>query len=130
MVGSDGDDTIDGDDGANLVAGMRGDDEIAGGGGADTLWSGRGDDMLHGGPGLNHLTDGPGVDRFVFDEETGDAVVHRLRRRSDRPDRMYFTRSKFERHLTIEEGGFLIEVGANVIRVEVGVEPGVADFMG
>ncbi len=75
VIGSDGDDTFVGDDAANLLAGLRGDDEFAGGGGADTLWGGRGDDTLHGGPGLNRLTGGPGADRFVFDEDFGDAVI-------------------------------------------------------
>ena len=36
VIGSDGDDTIDGDDAASLLAGMRGYDEITGGSGADT----------------------------------------------------------------------------------------------
>ena len=62
VVGSNGDDTIRGDEAANLLAGMRGDDEITGGGGADTLWGGRGADTLHGGPGPgpNRLTGGAG----------------------------------------------------------------------
>ena len=41
VIGSDGDDTLVGDDAANLLAGLRGDDEIAGGCGADTLGGGR-----------------------------------------------------------------------------------------
>ena len=36
------------------------------------------------------MTGGPGFDRFVFDEEAGDAVDHRLRRRPDRPDGVRF----------------------------------------
>ena len=49
VIGSNGDDTLGGDDATNLLAGMRGDDEIACGGGADTLWGARGDDTLDGG---------------------------------------------------------------------------------
>lgn len=41
-----------------------------------------------------------------------------------------FTRSEFEQHVTIEDDGFLIDVDGVVIRVEVGVELGLADFMG
>ena len=130
VIGSDGDDTLGGDGAANLLAGMRGDDEIAGGGGADTLLGGRGDDTLHGGPGLNRLTGGPGVDRLVFDEESGDAVITDFA--GDRIDltAFGFTRSEFERHVTIERDGFLIDVGEVVIRVEVGVELDLADFTG
>lgn len=130
VIGSDGDDTLGGDGAANLLAGMRGDDEIAGGGGADTLWRGRGDDTLHGGPGLNRLTGGPGRDRFVFDEESGDAVIADFL--GDRIDltAFCFSRSEFEQHVTIEEEGFLIDTGEVVIRVEVDVELDPADFMG
>ena len=130
VIGSDGDDTLGGDDAANLLAGMRGDDEIAGGGGDDTLWGGRGDDTLHGGPGLNRLTGGPGRDRLVFDETSGDAVITDFS--GDRIDltAFGFTRSGFERYVTIEEDGFVIDVDGVVIRVEVGVELGLADFIG
>ena len=130
VVGSNGDDTIRGDEAANLLAGMRGDDEITGGGGADTLWGGRGADTLHGGPGPgpNRLTGGPGVDRFVFDEKSGDAVITDFA--GDRIDltAFGFTPSAFEQHVTIEEERFVIDVDGAVIRVEVGVELGLADL--
>ena len=130
VIGSDGDDTLGGDDAANLLAGMRGDDEIAGGGGADRLWGGRGDDTLYGGVGLNRLTGGPGRDRFVFDEESGDAVITDFA--ADRIDlsAFGFTRSEFEQHVTIEEDGFMIDVDGVVILVEVGIELDLADFTG
>ena len=130
VFGSDGDDTLGGDDAANLLAGMRGDDEIAGGDGDDTLRGGRGDDTLHGGPGLNRLTGGPGFDRFVFDAESGDAVITDFS--GDRIDltAFGFSRSEFEEHVTIEEDGFAIDVAAVVIRVEVGVELDLDDFTG
>ena len=129
VIGSAGDDTIRGDGTANLLAGMRGDDEIAGGGGADTLSGGRGDDTLHGGPGLNRLTGGADRDRFVFDPESGDAVITDFA--GDRIDltAFGFTRSEFQQHVTIEEDGFLIDVDGVVIRVEVGVELDLADFI-
>ena len=130
VIGWDGGDTIGGDDAPNLLADMRGDDEIAGGGGDDTLWGGRGDDTLHGGPGLNRLTGGPGVDRLVFDEESGAAVTTDFA--GDRIDltAFGFTRSEIAQHVTIKEERFLIDVGVNVIRVEVGVELDLGDFVG
>ena len=126
VFGSNGDDTLAGDDAANLLAGMRGDDEITGGGGADTLWGGRGKDTLHGGPGLNRLTGGAGRDRFVFDETSGDAVITDFAR--DRIDLTAF-RSASEFELTIEEDGFRIDVDGVVIRVEVGFELDLEDFI-
>ena len=51
--------------------------------------------------------------------------------RQDRSERIRFDRSEFERHVTIEKDAFVIEgrdtTGA--IRVEVGIELEVADFM-
>lgn len=61
-IGSDGDDTIGGDDAANPLAGMRGDDEITADDGADQLWVGRGNDTLRAGSGLNCLTGRAGAD--------------------------------------------------------------------
>ena len=40
-----------------------------------------------------------------------------------------FTRSEFREHVTIEEEEFLIDVDAVAIRVEVGVELDLADFI-
>ena len=121
VIGSDGDDTLGGDGAANLLAGMRGDDDIAGG---------RGDDTLYGGPGLNRLTGGPGFDRFVFDEKSGDAVITDFA--GDRIDltAFGFSRSEFERHVTIEEDGFVIDVDAVLIRADIGVKLDLADLTG
>ena len=41
-----------------------------------------------------------------------------------------FAPSEFGQHVTIEENGFVIDTGEVVIRVEVGVESDLADFMG
>jgi len=122
VIGSDGDDTLGDDGAANLLAGMRGDDAIAGGRGDETLWGGRGDDTLDGGPGVNRLTGGAGFDRFVFDAESGDAVITDFS--GDRSDlsAFGFSRSAFERHMTIEDNGFVIDIDDVVIRVEVGVK--------
>lgn len=79
--------------------------------------------------GLNRLTGGPGFDRFVFDAESGDAVIPDFS--GDRIDltAFGFARSEFERHVTIENDGFLIDVDGDVIRVEVGVELDLEDFI-
>ena len=79
---------------------------------------------------MNRLTGRPGADRFVFDAESGDAVITDFS--GDRIDvtAFGFTRSELERHVTIEEDTFVIDVDGVVIRVEVGVELASADFMG
>ena len=128
VIGSDGDDEINGDDAPNLLGGSRGDDEIAGGGGADTLWGGRGNDMLlggsgndaivggrgadrlHGGAGLASLTAGAGLDVFVFDEDSGDAVITEFGADIIDLTAFGFSRAAFERHVTIENDAFLIDV--------------------
>jgi predicted extracellular nuclease len=54
-VGSDADDTLVGDAGADLVIGRQGTDQLSGNGGADVLCGGNGDDALSGGAGNDAL---------------------------------------------------------------------------
>jgi VCBS repeat-containing protein len=72
-VGSNGNDTVPGDAGTDLVFGQNGNDTLSGlggndllcgGNGNDTLSGGDGDDTLAGGAGNDRLTGGPGADRF------------------------------------------------------------------
>ena len=53
--GSDGDDTITGDAGANRIDGRDGDDQMNGGGGSDTFQGSAGDDTINGGAGVDHV---------------------------------------------------------------------------
>ena len=66
----------------------------------------------------------------MFDEESGDAVITDFS--GDRIDltAFGFTRSEFERHVTIEDDGFVIDIDAVVIHVEVGAKLDLADFTG
>jgi VCBS repeat-containing protein len=72
-VGGNGNDTLTGDPGADLLVGQNGNDTVNGGGGNDLvcggngndiLSGGEGDDSLGGGGGNDRLTGGPGADRF------------------------------------------------------------------
>ncbi|MFN3208277.1 MAG: calcium-binding protein [Roseovarius sp.] len=56
-IGSEGQDTMTGNDAANSLSGNRGDDQIDGGAGNDTI---------DGGSGLDTVTGGAGADTFVF----------------------------------------------------------------
>ncbi|MFC4346974.1 reprolysin-like metallopeptidase [Kordiimonas lipolytica] len=59
-LGGLGDDTLTGNDAANLLAGNAGDDSITGGGGDDTLRGNAGEDTLKGGLGNDALWAGAG----------------------------------------------------------------------
>ena len=48
VVGTSGDDTLDGDSGRNVIYGGEGNDSIEGGGGHDALYGGAGDDVIYG----------------------------------------------------------------------------------
>jgi Ca2+-binding RTX toxin-like protein len=91
LTGSAHNDTLWGNDGANVLKGNDGNDNLKGFGGADTIWGGDGNDTLwgmdgndtlrgekgvdtlFGGAGLDHLYGGAGADVFRWDatNETG-----------------------------------------------------------
>jgi Ca2+-binding RTX toxin-like protein len=62
VVGSNFNDTITGDTGANKLVGLAGNDTLNGGAGDDTLDGGDGNDTLVGGAGSDQLTGGAGTD--------------------------------------------------------------------
>jgi Ca2+-binding RTX toxin-like protein len=89
VIGSDGNDTISGNAGANVLSGGIGIDTIYGGGGGDTLNGGGSADHLYGGKGGDVFTGGAGADdlhlgtvgdsdrdqvRFTAATDYGDAV--------------------------------------------------------
>lgn len=74
IVGTDGDDVLDGTSGRDVIVGMAGDDVIrglgsndviCGGGGADTIDGGNGDDRLAGGTGNDTIKGKTGQDRIL-----------------------------------------------------------------
>ncbi len=82
--GSDDDDKLTGDAGANTLYGNQGDDELMGAGGNDMLRGGKGDDELDGGDGNDTLrgdkgddilTGGDGDDIFHLMEGDGDDTI-------------------------------------------------------
>jgi Ca2+-binding RTX toxin-like protein len=62
IIAGKGDDTIDGGDGHDLIFGGKGDDIIDGGDGNDVLLGGKGDDTISGGDGCDVLLGGKGDD--------------------------------------------------------------------
>jgi len=81
ILGSRGDDRLNGTPGDDVMMGFAGNDTLTGGPGRDKLHGGKGDDVIDGGPGDDHiwgdrgddtLTGGPGAD--VFHGAEGAAV--------------------------------------------------------
>jgi Ca2+-binding RTX toxin-like protein/subtilisin-like proprotein convertase family protein len=70
----DGNDTITGNDTANLIRSGRGNDSINAGLGNDSLFGGAGDDTLDGGAGTDSLVGGVGNDVYGVDN-AGDVVT-------------------------------------------------------
>jgi len=62
MVGTNGDDVLDGTSGSDVIVGLGGDDAINGLGGKDYLCGGSGDDTIDGGSGPDRIYGGGGND--------------------------------------------------------------------
>lgn len=65
IIGSFGNDELDGNGGDDLIFGLLGDDKISGGLGADLVFAGSGNDTVEGGDGDDTLLGGYGNDRIV-----------------------------------------------------------------
>jgi Ca2+-binding RTX toxin-like protein len=74
VTGSAFEDTLDGNDQANVLNGMEGDDHLYGWGGGDVIEGGDGDDVIDGGTGADVMTGGNGWDTFYVDSAAD--VVH------------------------------------------------------
>jgi Ca2+-binding RTX toxin-like protein len=66
LYGSAHNDTLIGDDAANILSGLSGNDTLKGGGGADTLYGDSGTDYLVGGAGADQLNGGSGTDTASY----------------------------------------------------------------
>ena len=74
ILGSAGDDRLQGDDQANLIIGGDGHDQIAGNGGNDELLGGDGNDRIAGNTGNDLIVGGTGAD-FLFGDAGDDILV-------------------------------------------------------
>lgn len=64
IVGTDGDDELEGTSGDDVICGLDGDDNIKGKGGHDTIHGDAGDDEIRGGAGNDSIYGGPGDDEI------------------------------------------------------------------
>jgi Ca2+-binding RTX toxin-like protein len=67
IVGTSGDDVIQGTEGSDVIVAGPGDDKIYGGLGNDIICGDTGDDLIHGGRGNDWIDGGPGTDRVFGD---------------------------------------------------------------
>ncbi|MEQ8877133.1 MAG: calcium-binding protein [Phycisphaerales bacterium] len=74
LAGSQFDDTLIGDGGANRLMGREGDDTLSGGAGADTIMGGPGADDLSGGSGRDQLIYSRSVGAVTIDLDAGTAA--------------------------------------------------------
>ena len=75
ITGSDHNDVIKGDSGANILSGGAGDDELRGRGGDDILISGEGNDLLQGGAGKDTFVLNGGENTIVDFNPNADMIV-------------------------------------------------------
>jgi Ca2+-binding RTX toxin-like protein len=79
VAGTEGSDSITGNDADNLLLGYGDFDRLRGGAGNDTIDGGDGDDWIWGGAGNDHLWGGAGADEFNFGRsrtDLGHDVIH------------------------------------------------------
>ncbi len=77
ISGGLGNDTIEGNAGADRLFGDAGEDFIWGHGDNDLIYGGAGNDTLNGGPGADRMTGGLGNDKFIVDN-AADIVVEAM----------------------------------------------------
>jgi uncharacterized protein len=73
LEGNDGDDVLNGGNGNDRLLGFDGDDVLGGGNGNDELLGDRGDDILNGGNGIDRIFGGDGAD--FLNGENGDDLL-------------------------------------------------------
>ena len=114
LLGAEGDDSIDGgagDDwllggeGADTLAGGEGNDTLLGGEGADSLSGGAGADTLAGGAGNDTLTGGAGADTFVYAPDYATDRVSDFANGEDVIDLTRFTGITAFSDLTLTQAG-------------------------
>ncbi|MBD2096465.1 cadherin-like domain-containing protein [Trichocoleus sp. FACHB-591] len=75
MNGTAGDDVLNGGNGDDILRGFAGDDKLLGGNGIDNLQGGEGKDWLYGGRGNDLLNGGLGRDTFVLISQNGTDTI-------------------------------------------------------
>jgi len=109
LVGGNGKDLLIGGAGADTLIGGNGADTLLGGAGRDRLDGGNGADVLDGGAGDDTLTGGNGPDRFVFQGASGHDVVTDF----ERGDTLQFDHAVFANYADVMNHAH--QVGMDVV---------------
>ena len=71
IIGTPGDDLLEGGDQGEVIKGLAGNDVLRGGGGDDSIFAGAGDDTIFPGPGYDYVEGGEGDDTYVYELGNG-----------------------------------------------------------
>jgi Ca2+-binding RTX toxin-like protein len=120
VSGGNGNDTLTGNDLANLLSGGAGNDTLSGGLGNDTLNGGGGNNRLDGGLGNDTMIGGAGDDTYVVDA-AGDAVIEAANAGTDtvRSSVTFTLANNFE-NLTLTGTGNINGTGNGVANIITG----------
>lgn len=116
VSGGNDDDDLFGNDGNDLVRGGDGEDFLSGGDGNDRLYGQNDDDLLFGGDGKDQLTGGSGADVFAFDTG-GDGARDRIKDFEDGTDLIRYENADF----TFEDLKIIQKTTSTVIVSDAGI---------
>jgi len=74
VIGTNGNDTLNGSSGVDLMRGRRGNDVLNGNAGNDTISGDAGNDVIRGGTGVDVLLGGAGNDRIYARDQEADTI--------------------------------------------------------
>ncbi|NMY16249.1 heme peroxidase [Pseudomonas sp. WS 5019] len=121
IVGTEGDNVLNGTPAAELIQGLGGNDVLNGLGGNDTLEGGNGNDLLDGGVGDDLMTGGVGNDTYVVDS-VGDQIVEAVNGGTDtvRTTLASYTLAANLENLTKLNGGAFLGTGNALANTIIG----------
>ncbi len=109
---------INGGDGNDTIRGQDGDDILNGGDGRDTLSGEGGNDTLRGGAGADHLSGGAGNDTYLFGAGDGNTTIDNRDTAAERTDVLRFLEGIAASDVTAGRGWY-----ANDLRLTIGAVP-------
>lgn len=113
-----GDDTVEGGAGDDLISGDKGHDDLSGDAGDDLIKGRKGADVIDGGTGDDELWGGAGADTFVFDLGDGNDVISGLSAK-DTIDLSATGLTFADLTITDNGGSFTVEYGTEGDTIEV-----------
>ncbi|MBW7900131.1 MAG: hypothetical protein H3C26_01520 [Rhodocyclaceae bacterium] len=112
LYGQGGNDTLDGGTGNDSLYGADGDDTLDGGAGNDSLYGGIGDDTLDGGAGNDWLNGGSGNDTYLFGIGDGQDMISSYDSNQTKQDIVLFKEGVSPENVTIRRqwGSLILKI--------------------